>query len=120
MPSSAEHSMADNIIKRSAIMIATGDKVKVYERLEDVPPELRKKLDESTSSLNSGTILIADRGGREKIRGALECLVASADAAAEEVPAPRRSRIRTARWLLAGTIGASLGFLCYLLLKRLA
>ena len=43
----------------------------------EVPPRLRKELEESTNSFNSATILIADRRGREEILRALNGLPSS-------------------------------------------
>ena len=107
--------MAEEIVKSSAIMIATGDQVKVYRTLEEVPPELRKKLSESTSSLNSATVLIANRGGREKLRGVLESLVESAVQPKTEPP-PRFSwNLRQCAKAAAGLLA---GLLIWLLLKR--
>jgi len=42
--------------------------------IDDVPPRLRKQLEDSTNSFNSATILIADRRGREEILRALNGL----------------------------------------------
>jgi hypothetical protein len=42
--------------------------------VNDVPPRLRKQLEDSTNSFNSATILIADRKGREEILRALNGL----------------------------------------------
>jgi hypothetical protein len=68
------------VIRTSAVWISTGDKPKFYSSLHDVPEGLRQQLVECTNSANSGTILIADRGGRER-------LIAGAQAAT----APRAS-----------------------------
>src|SRR3954451_10840231 len=51
--------------KSSTIFIATGKRTKIYRSFADVPPVLRKRLEQSTSGMNSATILIADRNGRE-------------------------------------------------------
>lgn len=58
-------------VKSSTIFISAGDKTSVYRSMEEVPPRLRKRLQESTNGLNSATILIADRKGREEIVKAL-------------------------------------------------
>ena len=55
-------------VKTSTIFIAKGGKTQVYRSVSEVPPRLRKELEESTNSFNSATILIADRRGREEIR----------------------------------------------------
>src|ERR1700729_3320737 len=58
-------------VKTSTIFIAKGGKTQVYRSVSEVPPRLRKELEESTNSFNSATILIADRRGREEIVKAL-------------------------------------------------
>jgi hypothetical protein len=69
-------------LKTSTIFIAAGARTRVYRSVEEVPALLRKKLEASTNSLNSATILIADRRGREEIIRALQGL-----------PTPVRSRL---------------------------
>ena len=54
-------------IKTSTILVGLKTRTEVYRSLKEIPPRLRKKLIESTSGSNSGTILIADRGGRDEI-----------------------------------------------------
>ena len=55
------------IIKTSAVLISTRDDEGFYGSLREVPLQLRTRLEEATSGQNSGTILIADKGGRERI-----------------------------------------------------
>jgi hypothetical protein len=43
----------------------------VYRALDDVPAGLRRKLVQSTHGMNSATILIADKRGREELVRAL-------------------------------------------------
>jgi len=64
-------------VKTSTIFIAKGGRTHVYRSVNDVPPPLRKELEESTNSFNSATILIADRRGREEIVRALNGLPSS-------------------------------------------
>lgn len=58
-------------VKTSTIFIAKGGKTRVYHSVNEVPPRLRKQLEDSTNGFNSATILIADRRGREEILRAL-------------------------------------------------
>lgn len=64
-------------VKTSTIFIAKGGKTQVFRSVNEVPPSLRKELEESTNSFNSATILIADRRGREEIVRALNGLPSS-------------------------------------------
>src|SRR5215471_10208485 len=61
-------------VKTSTIFIAKGAKTRVYFSVQDVPPRLRKELEDSTNGFNSATILIADRRGRQEILRALHGL----------------------------------------------
>ena len=61
-------------LKSSTIFISVGNKTEVYRSVADVPPPLRKKLEQSTNGINSATILIADRKGKEEIIRAIRGL----------------------------------------------
>jgi hypothetical protein len=61
-------------LKSSTIFISVGNKTEVYRSVNDVPPSLRKKLEQSTNGINSATILIADRKGKEEIVRAIRGL----------------------------------------------
>jgi hypothetical protein len=54
-------------MKISAVMIASGGEQGFYRSVQDVPEPLRTQLVEITNSSNSGTIVIADRAGKEQI-----------------------------------------------------
>ncbi|MGH9584365.1 MAG: hypothetical protein ACRD4O_15685, partial [Bryobacteraceae bacterium] len=58
--------------RTSTIFIATARNTRVYRSMEEVPPPLRRKLRQTTRGLNSATILIADRRGREELVRALQ------------------------------------------------
>lgn len=58
--------------KTSTIFISNGEKTNVYRSLNEIPPGLRRKLQESTQGINSATILIADKRGREELVRALQ------------------------------------------------
>lgn len=110
--------------RSSTIFIGIGDETRVYRSVDQVPPALRRKLRESTRSMNSATILIADKRGREELVRALQgratdvqCRLASlrSEAPAEQpAPAPPRSTFAALRrWLellLPMAVGASLWF----------
>jgi hypothetical protein len=64
--------MAQLTARTSTIFIATGDRTRVYRSVEDVPVPLRKKLLDCTRGMNSATILIADKRGREELVRALQ------------------------------------------------
>ena len=111
--------------RSSTIFIATGEATRVYRSAEEIPPGLRRRLQESTRGTNSATILIADKRGREELVRALEgrpsqvqCRLAetirSRQTAGEKKPG-RRPRVGTLRtWLeilLPVVVGASLWLL---------
>lgn len=55
------------VMKTSAVMIAAGGERGFYRSVQDVPEPLRTQLIETTSSRNSGIIVIADRAGKEQL-----------------------------------------------------
>jgi hypothetical protein len=55
------------VMKTSAVMIATSEDHGFYRSVQDVPEPLRTQLIATTSSPNAGTILIADRAGKEQL-----------------------------------------------------
>jgi hypothetical protein len=66
------------MVKTSTILISANDTEGVYHSVEEIPEPLRKKLLRSTNSVNSRTILIADRRGRQEIARALRKLPGAA------------------------------------------
>lgn len=94
-------------VKTSTIFISAGSKTKVYRSVEDVPPKLRRKLQETTTGINAATILIADRKGREEIVRALQGLPSGLRPRAGRV-ARRVRRMDWKTWaeiLLPGLVG---------------
>jgi hypothetical protein len=86
-------------LKSSTIFISVGNKTEVYRSVNDVPPPLRKQLEQSTNGIHSATILIADRKGKEEIVRAIRGLPSSLrsrlsvslrNEAGSEPPAPNR------------------------------
>lgn len=64
------------VLKTSTILISADNVDGTYRSIRDIPPKLRKRLIECTSSSNAATILIADRAGREQISNAIRNLPA--------------------------------------------
>ena len=116
--------MAQLTAKSSTIFIATGDETTVYRSVDDVPLPLRRKLTECTRGINSATILIADKRGREELVRALQgrpsevqCrLVDNIRSRQPEplaAPQPRTRKVSLRTWLellLPVAVGASLWF----------
>lgn len=65
------------VVRTSTILISAGLTDAVYRSVSDVPDPLRTRLLKSTSGLNSATILIADRRGREELAKAIRRLPAN-------------------------------------------
>ncbi len=59
------------IIRTSAVMISAGGKESFYHSVQEVPERLRKQLIDTTAGDNAGTIVIADRAGKEQLTQAL-------------------------------------------------
>ena len=55
------------VMKTSAVMIAAHGERGFYRSVQDVPEPLRTQLIETTTSQNSGIIVIADRAGKEQL-----------------------------------------------------
>ena len=88
-------------LKKSTIFISVGDKTRVYHSVDQVPPALRKKLEQSTNGLNSATILIADRRGRQELARAIRGLPAGPPSPQGKAPALRLRRAEPRPWLTA-------------------
>lgn len=112
--------------RSSTIFIAMGQETRVYRSVDDVPPQLRRRLVESTQGLNSATILIADKRGRAELVRALQghssdvqCRLVEAlrSRQADEKPSRPNRRFQFRSWriwlefLLPMALGTSLWFL---------
>jgi hypothetical protein len=72
----------------------------VYRSVDDVPAKLRTRLQRSTLSGNSGTILIADRAGRRQIAKALEAFPEAARSGVSRAISGRPPARRRRRWAI--------------------
>lgn len=73
-PGCGEVEVASGVMKTSTILIASGKTERAYRSLDEIPIRLRKRLLRCTRGLNSATILIADRRGREELAKAVRKL----------------------------------------------
>jgi hypothetical protein len=99
-------------VKSSTIFISIGKRTKIYRSFEDVPPVLRKRLEQSTSGMNSATILIADRNGREELVRSIQGLPSGVQTRVGANRKPKIPVLPTARlwkdcrhWMELGGIG---------------
>jgi hypothetical protein len=77
-PHCGEPARVKGTFQTSTVLISSGGEDLVYRSVDEVPPQLRNRLMRSTSSSNSGTILIADRRGRKEIARAMRKVPAPA------------------------------------------
>lgn len=104
------------VIKTSTVLIAEGRNCDVYRSVQEVPEPLRSKLIHTTAGGNSGTIVIADRAGKEQLtrvmarrEGQAAVMPAQAipalpeetsePAMAEEIPADGTYRVFGVSWM---------------------
>ncbi len=66
--------VTSGVMKSSTILISEGRTDAVYRSVGEVPHRLRKRLLKYTSGMNSATILIADRRGKEELAKAIRRL----------------------------------------------
>ena len=64
--------MNHTTVKSSTIFVAEGSKTQVFRSLNEMPADVRRRLEKSTNGTHSATILIADRRGRDEIARALK------------------------------------------------
>ena len=112
-------------LKSSTIFISVGKRTKVYRSFTEVPPVLRKRLEQSTSGINSATILIADRNGREELVRSIQGLPSGVRTRVgsgrkqQTTPVSRSKRMWTdyRHWIELGAVGL-LGLLIWLVVLR--
>ncbi|HWF11091.1 MAG TPA: hypothetical protein VG297_21630 [Bryobacteraceae bacterium] len=114
------------VMKTSAVMIAAQGEHGFYRSVQEVPEPLRTQLIETTTSPNSGTIVIADRAGKEQLTqvmarraGNREEMPASAIAAEKEGAQEVRLRALRLPWLAWGAfvLVLLLGIVFYVLFQ---
>jgi hypothetical protein len=64
--------MAVLTAKSSTIFVATGEGTSVYRSMKDIPPSVRRKLQQSMRGMQTATILIADKRGQDELVRALQ------------------------------------------------
>jgi hypothetical protein len=104
-------------MKTSAVLIAAGGERGFYRSVQEVPEPLRTQLIETTTSQNSGIIVIADKAGKEQLTQVLarrEAAAGSMEPEAVEVveaePVPPALRVPWLAWA---------GFLAVLVLSAI-
>ena len=70
--------VTSGVMKTSTILISAGRTDAVYRSVAEVPQRLRQRLLKYTSGINSATILIADRRGKEELAKAIRRLPGNA------------------------------------------
>jgi len=111
------------MVRTSSILIASDSAEGVYRSVDEVPEPLREKLVVATQGINSATILIADRRGREEIARAIRKLPAGTQrrlfrTLAGVAPADSRKNFRVSVAQLVGLLLAgSTGLLVWLILS---
>jgi hypothetical protein len=75
------------MMKTSAVMISAAGEQGFYRSVQDVPEPLRRQLLQVTASENSGTIVIADKAGKEQLTQVVARREALPAAAAAKVTA---------------------------------
>jgi len=114
--------------RTSIVFVATAETTRVYRSTAEVPPTLRKQLEETTGGSNSATILIADKRGREELVRALQglpsavqsrlaCTIQSKRAKANPPPVKVVSEARSVRFWLELSLPFAVGGLLWLLLS---
>ena len=91
---------ASGLFQTSTVLISSGGADLVYRSLEEIPPRLRTRLLESTGGRNSGTILIADRRGRQEIAKTVGKLPDAAPGQLVKAILGGRSGSSRAEWLM--------------------
>ena len=112
--------VTSGVVKTASILISSGDAQGVYRSVEELPEPLRAKFTVATQGINSATILIADKRGREEIARALRKLPASAQRRlfhSFTEAAPQMMRVSVAN-IVGLLLAGSTGLLVWLILSH--
>ena len=90
------------LFQTSTVLISSGGADLVYRSVEEIPPGLRTRLLKSTGGRNSGTILIADRRGRQEISKSVGKLPDAAPGQLVKAILGVRDGSSRAEWLTSG------------------
>ncbi|MGA2724366.1 MAG: hypothetical protein ABSG79_18405 [Bryobacteraceae bacterium] len=93
---------ASGLFQTSTVLISTAGADLVYRSVEEIPPGLRTRLLKSTSGGNAGTILIADRRGRQEIAKTMGKLPDAAPGQLVQAILGDRDGSSRAEWLTRG------------------
>lgn len=86
------------IVKTSVVMISADGEDALYSSVQEIPERLRKRLMETTTGDNSGTIVIADRAGKEQLTQVLSRREAKREMSLPDSAVVRRRR-RGISWM---------------------
>jgi hypothetical protein len=64
--------MQTSTFKTSTIFVSTGKGTRVFQSVDDMPAELRKRMSDNLSGPNTRTLIVADRRGREYLLKVLQ------------------------------------------------
>jgi hypothetical protein len=64
------------VLKTSAVLVAKGETTSVFSSVKEIPEPLRTEVVKATNGPQSGTLVIADRRGKEEIERAAQIEVA--------------------------------------------
>jgi len=56
---------SDSVFRSTLVLTSRDGKIRNFDSLEDVPPELRRELDEALHGHLAASILLADEGGQK-------------------------------------------------------
>jgi hypothetical protein len=109
------------VVKTASILISAGDAEGVYRSVDELPEPLRARFTVATQGLNSATILIADKRGREEIARALRKLPQSAQRrlfrSLSPDPEPQNYRVSLAH-VVGALLAGSTGLLAWLIVSH--